>query len=535
MLRKELEASNPELYRQLALYLQVLREVLPRSVDQTCFHLATQLQPGQYAALSKLQRQIFHARLTDLVQHCTCLLTVEQLVSLAARLATHQSRQERRRQRRHERHVEEMIDAEDSIATESSQRHNSAANSSPQQSTPIENPQPQGSVRLDLGLPIEAGWLGWRVSQSGSSVDALQGHPRPLADDDALAGDHEDALAGEELADHESSVDGISHHEALAEALGDFLRDAMTQNFIEAPESEGEMDHSQESADPLAWESDPSVPQQTNDPKDFSDLFSAFAEAAGMGELFRGLQDSSEDHTGAGRGSTESFDRHPSDPEPEGGSDHDHESVQPSSPSPGPHGRRPLRIRSLPLSVAALESDRSRRRVAADPASLFLPPSGGGLLPRDPIVLLAWLDGFEHALVRRLRNLSHALNVLLLQNGLSRVLLPMGLLDAVLAGQIEGQSPQPNLLQLPLPLGLGQGETSLTIHAILLRSADLELEQPRLRTVRGRLQQRRRETRRMAHHYHRLLRRLQAQEAEALWQEDIREMRHAHQLPSRPQ
>jgi hypothetical protein len=70
-IRRQLESTNPELYRQLALYLQVLRQILPHSVDQACFHLATQVQPGRYTALSEPQRRRFHAsgtalgRLTD--------------------------------------------------------------------------------------------------------------------------------------------------------------------------------------------------------------------------------------------------------------------------------------------------------------------------------------------------------------------------------------------------------------------------------------------------------------------------------------
>jgi hypothetical protein len=33
-MRRQLESTNPELYRQLALYLQVLRQILPHSVDK---------------------------------------------------------------------------------------------------------------------------------------------------------------------------------------------------------------------------------------------------------------------------------------------------------------------------------------------------------------------------------------------------------------------------------------------------------------------------------------------------------------------
>jgi len=40
-IRAALAASNPALYRHIALYLQVLRTVLPQRVLQACFHLAS--------------------------------------------------------------------------------------------------------------------------------------------------------------------------------------------------------------------------------------------------------------------------------------------------------------------------------------------------------------------------------------------------------------------------------------------------------------------------------------------------------------
>lgn len=168
------------------------------------------------------------------------------------------------------------------------------------------------------------------------------------------------------------------------------------------------------------------------------------------------------------------------------------------------------------------------------PSSLFSPPPAGGLLPTDPIALLAWLEGYEQALSRRLRNLSHALNGELLRAGLSPILLPVNLLDAVLAGQVESQGGPANILRLQLPVALAHANGPLQAQVILLRCDDLELEQPQLRTVRRRLQQRRQEIRRMAHTYHRLQRRLQAREAEALWQQDMRMLRSQPEGPPPP-
>ena len=142
-------------------------------------------------------------------------------------------------------------------------------------------------------------------------------------------------------------------------------------------------------------------------------------------------------------------------------------------------------------------------------------------LPRNPVALLLWLDGFERAIAQRLRNLSHALNVELLRQGVSRSLLPVSLLDAALKGQLEPLSAPANVLRVPLPFGSPDGPAPLEAGAVLLRLSDLELEQPKLRTCRSRVQQHRQELRRMAQHYRRLERRLQSLEAEQLWLQDI--------------
>lgn len=152
-------------------------------------------------------------------------------------------------------------------------------------------------------------------------------------------------------------------------------------------------------------------------------------------------------------------------------------------------------------------------------------PWSEATLPQDPVQLLRWLEGLEQALVRRLRNLSHALNVALLRSGLSRGLLPVSLLDAVLQGQIATMASPANVVHLQLPFGLRPDAPPLQAVAILLRPVDLEMEEPRLRTCRRRLHQHRQEVRRMARQYRRLQRRLQAHEAERLWLQDIRASR----------
>jgi len=326
-LEERLGASNPQLYRHLALYLQVLRDGLLGAVQQACFHVATQVYPDRYADLPQSQRQVLHRRMANLVQRASSLLTVEQLTHLAVQISREQQR-ERRRQRG--RLLEALESGRD----------------------PDPEPTPQGSVHLGLELPIGADFLQpsrFSLQQSSQAEDSS---------------DTADATI-----------------EAMAEALA-------------------------------AW----------------------------MGQ-------------------------------------------QTSSPA--------------------------------------VTPWEGGSLPTNPELLLTWLKGFEAALSRRLRNLSHALNVDLLRLGITRTLLPVSLLDAALAGQLDTQEAPANLMRLPLPFGPDPAPSRLDATALLLRTMDLELALPRLRTCRNRIQQHRQEVRRMAQHYRRIQRRVQALEAEQLWLQDI--------------
>ncbi|MEB3173270.1 MAG: hypothetical protein VKL97_05340 [Cyanobacteriota bacterium] len=189
--------------------------------------------------------------------------------------------------------------------------------------------------------------------------------------------------------------------------------------------------------------------------------------------------------------------------------------------------------------VAPLEADSAageQEAAAADLVAVFTrllddagaepgpgtPKSKGmpGLLPDEPTALLAWIEGLEAALGRRLRTLSHGLNVELARLGLSSTLLPLRLLEAVAAGQIESQNTAANLVRLSIPMPEPAASAALETQALLLRPADLEAEQLRLRTCRGRLQQARQELRRMAQTYQRLEQRLQVQQAEQLWLND---------------
>jgi hypothetical protein len=146
-----------------------------------------------------------------------------------------------------------------------------------------------------------------------------------------------------------------------------------------------------------------------------------------------------------------------------------------------------------------------------------------GRLPTEPLLLLHWLEGFELALGRRLRNLSNALNMELLRQGITPAMLPNSLLEAVLRGQFEALPAPANLLRVPLPFPADAGGDSGAPEAlvVLLRPSDLEQELPALRTCRRRLQQAQQQLRRMAQESTRLQARLTILEAEQLWLQDI--------------
>jgi len=164
-------------------------------------------------------------------------------------------------------------------------------------------------------------------------------------------------------------------------------------------------------------------------------------------------------------------------------------------------------------------------------------PSGwqaqDSLLPQDAPSLLAWLEAFDGALQRRLRNLSNAVNGELLRLGITRSHLPIALLDAVLKGQLDPQPAPANLVRLQMPFG-GDSPASLgsdvqgafplggpmDMVALLLRPTDLEFETPPLRVCRRRLEQNRARLRTMAERHRYWQRRVQALEAERQWFQD---------------
>ena len=401
-LREELEASNPTLYRHLALYLQVLRQILRDQVEQACFHLATQVHPRRYTSVTEAQRGHFHQRLRSLVNRCCSLLTVEQLTTLAAQIDREQRRQGRRQ-------GQELLERLTEQAELPAGHHNGAAlrPGSPSQ----DGANPLGSVELGLSLPLSSDWFGLEASHHPEAGSAGQ---------EGSDGPSEREPPGESTPDEESSL-------------------AMAQAMVQA----------------------------------FQDVVGGLEEVLPPG----------------GEPTATS-------------SDGDAENRQEAKP-----GADAAQASATPPDDGE-EGDAS--------------PWASGRLPREPDGLLIWLDGLEQALARRLRNLSHAINVELLRVGLNRSLLPVHLLDAILSGQLETMATPVNLVRLQLPFGPSQDADPLEAMAVLLRGGDLEMEEPRLRTCRRRIEEHRQDVRKMARQFRRLQRRLHAHQAQQLWLQDIR-------------
>ena len=142
-------------------------------------------------------------------------------------------------------------------------------------------------------------------------------------------------------------------------------------------------------------------------------------------------------------------------------------------------------------------------------------------LPSMPDALLQWMESMDLALSRRLRNLSHAVNVQMLRSGLAQALLPVNLLEAAISGQMETQSAPSNLLRLRLPLPMGELEQGMDVLCVLLRFSELEFDSHRLRRCRRRLRDQQRELITMVRQQRHWERRCLDREALTPWQNSL--------------
>jgi len=458
LMLQQQEELAPALYRDLALYLQVLREGLLPAVQQACFHLATQVVPERYAQLPQERRLQFQQRLASLVQRCCALLTVEQLMGLASQQL---QREHRRRARQRQHLLQAFLEGRDPEADAAPAERPEAEAGASQPSMappPAGRDSPQGSVHLGLDLPLSADLFDRGIPGLPRSSDSGQPPAAPAAP-----------------ADLDPSV-----------ASGDGPQGTGNDTPPETPASAA-------SGSGPAAAAASATAAQSSDLQLLQSLFQMAAE--GLGQELPSPAEASRESGGVRQAPA-------------------------AGESPGePTGDGPSLNGPMALSVAA----RIEPLPPPDPAIT------GSSLPRDPLRQLAWWRQLDRALSRRLRNLSHALNVEMMRLGLAQGLLPLNLLDAVLEGQVEALPAPANLLRLPLPLpSLNGGSTSTDVLALLLRPSDLEYEQLRLRTCRKRLEQRRRALRTMAKRYRIWQRRVMALEAEQQW------FRDSAQLQSRP-
>ncbi len=472
LLQHQQEQLAPGLYRDLALYLQVLREGLLPAVQQACFHLATQVHPERYARLDGEQRRGLQGRLRELSQRCGCLLTVEQLLSLAGQL----ERQRQRRERAEQRHLLEAL------ATDASEPSEPDAGSDGDGEDDHEDDNenddeavalPQGSVSLGLDLPLSADLFLQGMPGLADLLGLTESVAAPPALDVAGAPLPDEEEAAEEEAPEEETPDQELPEEWAPEAAAADTPVAWPDAAAGNPPGAASEAPSQPPRRPARSSSpEGSGEQDAQRQAVFEALFAMAAEGLGQ-PVNAGLRPPGE---------------------PEGFEADDEES--PLDPDAG--------ARPEPSSAAEAHD------------------GSDGLLPRDPAALLRWWHQLDRALERRLRNLSHALNLELMRLRLSRSLLPPNLLDAVLTGQVEAQSAPANLLRLPLPFPEGNGPqgTPPQVLAVLLRAGDLEYEQPRLRSCRRRLEQRRRELRTMAQRHRYWQQRALALQAEQQWLQD---------------
>lgn len=163
------------------------------------------------------------------------------------------------------------------------------------------------------------------------------------------------------------------------------------------------------------------------------------------------------------------------------------------------------------------------REPSPEDATLPLTP------PRDPQDLEDWCLWLNRAMVHHLRTLSHQLNVELLNHRLIQAVLPVRLLDAVLAGDVEAMQAPANLLKMSVPMGNEENAPQVVTCVLLLRLQDMEFAHLPLRRSRQRLQQHRKNLHNLVTQSRHWRRRLVTEQAMADWNNDLQQIQ-----PPRP-
>ena len=350
-------------YREQALYLQVLRDELGPAVRQALFTLMSETDPLRFNRLSEGQRTRFHAAIDNLINRCSVLLTVEQQMHLADQIQQEQLRHQARASR-------QMLQGLQQAAVQQQSEPSSQLSDLPPGAS-------GGSVELSMAPPLD-----------------------------------------------------------------------QPQRFgIQAPPESRSRPH----ASPAP------VPQPESQP-------------------------SSDAGDGAIQGDLDV-------------------------------------LRSLfELAGEALEQPAGAGSLVGRSSAAHADDGQDNLLPTMPVALLQWMEAMDLALSRRLRNLSHAVNVQLLRSGLAQALLPVNLLEAVLIGQMETQASPSNLLRLQLPLAMGDLGPGMDVLCVLVRSSELEFDSYRLRRCRRRLRDQHQELLKMVRQQRHWERRCLDREARTPWQ-----------------
>ncbi|KKZ11879.1 MAG: hypothetical protein TE42_06595 [Candidatus Synechococcus spongiarum SP3] len=144
--------------------------------------------------------------------------------------------------------------------------------------------------------------------------------------------------------------------------------------------------------------------------------------------------------------------------------------------------------------------------------------------PRDPQRLERWCVWLRQAMVHHLRTLSHQLNVELLNYHLIQAVLPVRLLDAVLAGDVEAMQAPENLLKVAVPMGNEENAPQVIICVLLLRLQDMEFAHRPLRQSRERLQKHRKVLQNLVTQSRHWQRRLVREQAMADWNDDLQQL-----------
>ena len=574
--RQLIVALTPELYRQQALYLQVLRKGLLHAVQQACFYLATQTYPERFGAIGANRRLELQERLQALVQRCNCLLTVEQLMGLASQL---QSRQQRQRRRDQQRLLLALAadNGDDDAGEVDGEAEGQGGGLRPGDSRDSSFGPHRGSVHLGLDLPLSADLFGsgldglgaWLAGFAAKS-DTHQSDPEQDPVQEKEVEEAEEQEQEEQEVEQEGEVQQEVPQASAQPAEGPGRDPDQPLPPLDPggePGLAAAVDQVSDPADPagppgLGASDGPRRPRRppfqrgpgpsggrqrsvtpegsTDDFQFFQSLFALAAEGLGRetpGLANPGSASAGQASTGQASSGQASSGQAESGPRQFGQGESDQ-----GAGKQGPDGPADALVpseSSAPLEggergLMAIRLDRLRQAGGLGQA----PDSAGwqaldSLMPQDAPSLLAWWEALDGALQRRLRNLSNAVNGELLRLGITRSHLPIALLDAVLKGQLDPLPAPANLVRLQMPFG-GDSPAShgaggpggfpfggpLDMVALLLRPTDLEFETPSLRVCRRRLEQNRARLRTMAQRHRYWQRRVQALEAERQWFQD---------------